>query len=36
LAIKYDNEEDGLEKLIEDASLFSEQDSLAQKILGSD
>ncbi len=34
LAIKYDNEEDGLEKLIEDASLFSEQDSLAQKDFG--
>jgi DNA helicase-2/ATP-dependent DNA helicase PcrA len=34
LATKYDGEEEGLEKLIEDASLFSEQDSLAQKDVG--
>jgi len=34
LATKYDNLENGLEKLIEEASLFSEQDSLDQKESG--
>ncbi|MFA6386645.1 MAG: UvrD-helicase domain-containing protein [Candidatus Paceibacterota bacterium] len=31
LAIKYDKEEDGIEKLLEDASLSSDQDSLINK-----
>lgn len=31
LSIKYDNTEDGIEKLIEDASLASDQDSLIHK-----
>ncbi len=31
LSIKYDNQEDGIEKLLEDASLSSDQDSLINK-----
>jgi DNA helicase-2/ATP-dependent DNA helicase PcrA len=32
LAIKYDNQEDGMEKLLEDAALSSDQDTLIQNI----
>ena len=34
LAIKYDNLEDGMEKLLEDAALSSDQDTLMQKSSG--